>query len=70
MSEYRAYRIKNEHIDGVPVVITCDDDNVAIEQAKRRLSGHYIEVWDGARLVAGIKSTETTEAAGAPRQPI
>ena len=62
MREYRAHRIKNERIDGVPVVITCDDDAGAVEQAKRRLNGDYIEVWDGARLVAGIKSSPEVSA--------
>ena len=62
MREYRAHRIKNERIDGVSVVITCDDDDGAVEQAKRRLYGDYIEVWDGARLVAGIKSSPEVSA--------
>ena len=62
MREYRAYRIENEQIDGVQVVITCDDDNAAVEEAKRRLNGHYIEVWDGARLVAGIKMSPELSA--------
>ena len=57
MPEYRAYRIKNNHVAGVPDLITCDSDGEAIRQAKKLADGHDIELWDGPRFVIGIKST-------------
>jgi predicted O-methyltransferase YrrM len=58
MADYRAYRIKNNHVDGIPTVITCDNDEEAIKQAKQLVNGADIELWEGARFVRGIKSTE------------
>jgi hypothetical protein len=58
MPDYRAYVIKNNHVAGVPVVFTCDSDQEAIQQAKKLVDGHDIELWDGSRFVIGIKSKE------------
>jgi hypothetical protein len=58
MADYRAYRIENDHVAGVPIIITCDNDQDAIREAKKMVDGHDIELWDGARFVAGIKSTD------------
>jgi hypothetical protein len=57
--DYRAYKIKNDHVTGVPAIITCDTDQQAIEAAKTMADGHDIELWDGARFVMGIKADET-----------
>jgi hypothetical protein len=59
MPDYRAYKIKNDHVDGVPTTITCDDDQQAIEAAKALADGHDVELWEGARFVIGIKAGET-----------
>ena len=58
MPDYRAYQIKGDHVAGVPIVITCDSDHEAIQQAKKLVDGHDIELWDGSRFVIGIKSTD------------
>ena len=58
MPDYRAYRIKHNHIDGPPGIIVADDDHDAIERAKLLMGGHDIELWDGPRFVAGLKSTD------------
>jgi hypothetical protein len=60
MSEYRVYKIKNDHVAGAPVVITCDSDREAIQQAKKLVDGHDVELWDGPRFVVGIKSEDDT----------
>jgi hypothetical protein len=59
MPDYRAYKIKNDHVAGVPTIITCDSDEQAIEAAKVLADGHDIELWDGPRFVIGIKAGET-----------
>jgi hypothetical protein len=56
MPDYRAYKIKNDHVDGVPTIITCDSDQQAIDAAKALADGHDVELWEGARFVIGIKA--------------
>jgi hypothetical protein len=58
MPGYRAYKIKNDHADGAPTIITCDSDQQAIEAAKVLADGHDVELWDGARFVIGIRAGE------------
>jgi hypothetical protein len=58
MPDYRAYKIKNDHVDGAPTIITCDSDQKAIEAAKALADGHDVELWEGARFVIGIKAGE------------
>ena len=59
MPEYRVYKIKNNHVANAPVIITCDGDREAIQQAKKLVDGHDVELWDGPRFVIGIKSDDT-----------
>jgi hypothetical protein len=55
VQEYRAFTVGNNgHFVGFEPII-CDDDNQAIEQAKRLLDGHDIEIWCADRLVAKLK---------------
>ena len=58
MQVYRAYRLdKAGHIVGPPMVISCDDDGEAIEDAKQLVDDIYnIEVWQLARLVIHLPS--------------
>jgi len=56
MPDYRIYKIKNNHVADAPVVVTCDSDREAIQQAKKLVDGHDVELWDGPRFVIGIKS--------------
>jgi hypothetical protein len=59
MTEYRLYRVDEEgHIQGAPVIVSCEDDEAAIAEAKQYVDGVAIEVWDRARRVAILPSTE------------
>lgn len=59
MTEYRLYRVDEEgHIQGGPVIITCENDEAAIAQAKQYVDGVAIEVWDLARRVAVLPPVE------------
>jgi hypothetical protein len=58
MPEYRAYRIKNNHVAGIPDVVVADNDQEAIERAKQLTNGHDVELWEGSRFVLGIKSKD------------
>jgi len=58
MPDYRVYKIKNNHIVGAPVVVACESDRDAIQQAKKLADGHDIELWDGPRFVIGLKSAD------------
>jgi hypothetical protein len=58
MPDYRVYKIKDNHVAGTPVVITCDSDQEAIQQAKSLVDGHDVELWDGSRFVIGLKSQD------------
>jgi hypothetical protein len=55
MPEYRAYRIKDHHIDGPPEIIVSATDDKALERAKGLIRDHDIELWAGPRFVIGIK---------------
>jgi hypothetical protein len=53
MPEYRFFSIKtNGHIDGPAAVYESPDDAGAVKEAKRRLNGKDIEIWQGPRVVA------------------
>ncbi|OSJ19638.1 hypothetical protein BST63_01890 [Bradyrhizobium canariense] len=59
MAEYRLYRVDHEgHIQGAPLIVSCEDDDAAIAEAKQYVDGVSIEVWDRARRVARLPSTE------------
>jgi hypothetical protein len=51
MAEYRAYIVGIDgHIVGFQALV-CADDVEAINEARRLVDGHDIELWSGARLV-------------------
>jgi hypothetical protein len=55
MTEYRFYSItKDGHIDRPPSAIQLANDEAALDEAKRRLDGHAIEIWQGTRIVAHL----------------
>jgi hypothetical protein len=56
MAEYRAYAIGADgHIvKSMPLI--CDDDNQAMEEARKALENHTIELWSGERLVARLNT--------------
>jgi hypothetical protein len=51
VEEYRAFFVGHDgHFNGYEP-LTCPDDTVAIDLAKRMANRHGIELWSGARLV-------------------
>jgi hypothetical protein len=59
MPYYRIYSVtKDGHIRGVPRAVECDDDRRAIDRAKAILDGLDLEVWEGRRRVAVLKSDQ------------
>jgi hypothetical protein len=59
MPYYRIYSVTEDgHIRGVPEAVECDDDRGAIDRAKALLDGLDLEVWDGPRRVAVLKSDQ------------
>jgi hypothetical protein len=60
MPPYIAYRLNRRWLVGDPITITADTDAGAIEQTQPLTEGcEVVELWDGRRLVAEIKSDET-----------
>jgi hypothetical protein len=56
MAEYRAYTVGHDgHFIGFEPLV-CADDSEAIEQAKRFVDGHDIELWSGDRLVTRLET--------------
>lgn len=62
MPEYRAYLIKDAQFAAAPTIIEADADDVAIEQAKRLIDGHDVQLWQGTRFVVGLRSKAEKEA--------
>jgi hypothetical protein len=63
MAEYRAYTVGHDgHFIGFEALV-CADDAEAIEQAKRFVDGHDIELWSRDRLVTRleIKTSKVAE---------
>jgi len=55
MPLYRFYRIGDDgHVLGMPDVVSCSDDEDAIEKAKALALTFGIEIWDLARRVARV----------------
>ena len=56
MTDYRIYRLDKEgHVQGPPVIVSCEDDETAVAKAKQYVDG---EVWDLARRVAHVPSVD------------
>ena len=51
MTDYRAFTVGHDrHFVGSRALV-CADDAAAIEQARRLVDGHDIELWSGDRFV-------------------
>ena len=60
MPLYRVYTLsKSDHIERRPSIVTCANDQEAIERAKSLMDGHDIELWDGVRFVTRVKAEST-----------
>ena len=56
MPGYRLYTFeKDGHIATPPREFDCSDDLAAVQEAKKVLDGHAIEVWEKARLVIRLQ---------------
>ncbi len=56
MPDYRIYQLGDDgHSTTPPLVVTCEDDAEAEEQARKILHGSALEVWCGPRKVATLK---------------
>ena len=52
MPAYRTYLIdENNSISAPPKTVECAGDFDAIDNAKRLVNGHDVELWEGDRLV-------------------
>ena len=59
MREYRFYTIGTDgHIDGPATDHVLPNDSAAIEEAKKLVNGHDVEIWQGPRLVAYVVPDE------------
>jgi hypothetical protein len=59
MPEYRIFPLTSDnHIKNAPALVVCENDSAALEQAKKMLDGHNLEVWEGTRRVTRLNSTD------------
>ena len=55
MPDYRVYTVDDKgHILGPSDIVTCDDDEQAIDKARKLKKRFAVEVWQAERLVAKI----------------
>jgi hypothetical protein len=60
MPKYRIFSLtSDDHIDGAPALVFCENDSAALKHAKRMLDGHNLEVWEGDRRVSRLNSTDS-----------
>jgi hypothetical protein len=66
-NKLREYRVYKKRADGrsigLPDVIACASDKEAIAQARRRITDHSVEIWEGRRRVASLDPSD------APNRP-
>jgi hypothetical protein len=57
---YRAYPVsKNHNVAIAPsVIIFCEDDQDGLRQAQQLVDDFDIELWDGPRFIARLKSVQ------------
>jgi hypothetical protein len=56
---YRLYKIdRNDEVDGPPQVITCDDDDAALIEARNYVDRHAIEVWRDDKRIGLIPADD------------
>jgi hypothetical protein len=56
MPEYRIYLFKDGRLAPPAQTIVLQSDKAAVEHAKKLVDGHDVEVWEGGRPVARVKS--------------
>jgi len=56
---YRFYKIdRNDHIDGPPHVLECEDDDAALIEARKFVDRHAIEIWRDSKRVGLIRADD------------
>jgi len=59
MLRYSVYTLTSDNlIMGAGTVLDCETDQGAIEKARILMNGDDIEVWQGARRITRIRSTD------------
>ena len=59
MLDYRFYSLRNgNQIVGTPEVMQCVSDQGAIAEARKLLDGFDMELWQGARVVVRLRSSD------------
>ena len=60
MQEYRVYTLVNgnRHKGPPPLVLTCNTDQEALDQAVHLIDGYAVEVWEGAQCVGTLRPRE------------
>jgi hypothetical protein len=56
MRNYRLYLLTADHHMKPPIIVTCDDDEQAMERMGHTVAVHGAELWDGPRLVLRTSS--------------
>ena len=60
MPDYKIYTLEADgNLAQPPMVLGFENDQEALNHAKRQLDGHNLQVWRGSRLVTALKSPET-----------
>ena len=57
MPHYRAYTVGDDGSFIACIDLLCDNDEAAIEEAKRLLDGRAIELWQGERRVVRMEGS-------------
>ena len=64
MRDYRIYVIgDDDHIAGMPEVISYVSDEEVVQSAAQRLNGHDLEIWQGSRKVKRLPSVDSQRCA-------
>jgi hypothetical protein len=56
MPTYRANLLSNDHIEKPARILEAADDGDAVEQARRLLDGHDVELWREDKCIVLLKS--------------
>jgi hypothetical protein len=55
MPLYRLYTLGDDgHISRPATILDCEQDQEAVEAAKRQVDGHAVELWEGPRQIAKL----------------
>lgn len=58
-SPYRLFHLDDAgSVLGPSQAVTAEHDQAAIEQARRGLNGAVLEIWEGSRRIATIRSND------------